>query len=65
MQEGALGSVMIKALCSKPEGRWFETWWSEYIFFNLPNLSDCTIPGVYSATKRNDYQKQKNNVSEE
>jgi hypothetical protein len=55
--------VGVKALCYKPEGRGFET----------DDVSDlCSIylilpaaigPGVYSAPNRNEYQKQKNNVS--
>jgi hypothetical protein len=33
-------------------------------FFNLPKLSSHIMPfGVYSASNRNEYQKQKNNVS--
>jgi hypothetical protein len=52
---GACGSIVVKALGYKPEGYWFETWWSEIL--NLPNLSR-----VYSASE---YQKQKNHVSEE
>jgi hypothetical protein len=48
------GSVVVKALCYKPEGRGFETQWGE--FLNLPNPS-----GVYSATNRNEYRKHKNN----
>jgi hypothetical protein len=32
------------------------------IFFNLPNSS---VPGVYSTSNRNVYQKQKNNISGE
>jgi hypothetical protein len=31
-------------------------------FFNLPNPSSCTRPWSFSASKRNEYQKQKNNV---
>jgi hypothetical protein len=42
MLKGALGSVVVKALCYKPEGRGFETRCGE--FFNLPNLSGRTRP---------------------
>jgi hypothetical protein len=38
----ACSSVVVKALCYKPEGRGFETWWGE--FLNLPNLSRRTRP---------------------
>jgi hypothetical protein len=34
-------------------------------FFNLPNPSAALAPEVYSAYNRNEYQKQKNNVSGE
>jgi hypothetical protein len=27
----------LEALCYKPEGRWFETRWGHWIFFDLPN----------------------------
>jgi hypothetical protein len=39
---GARGSVIVKALRYKPEGRGFDTRWSE--FFNLPNPSGRTRP---------------------
>jgi hypothetical protein len=38
--QGARGSVMVKALFYKPEGRGFDIWWGE--FLDLPNLSDRT-----------------------
>jgi hypothetical protein len=37
---GARGSVVVKALCYKPEGRGFDNRWGE--FLNLPNPSGCT-----------------------
>jgi hypothetical protein len=39
---GARGSVVFKALCYKPEGRGFDSWWGE--FLNLPNPSGRTRP---------------------
>jgi hypothetical protein len=62
---GARGSVVVMALCYKPEGRGLKTQWDEIFFFNLPNLSSRTGLGVYSASNINEYQKQKNNVSAE
>jgi hypothetical protein len=64
------GSIMVKALCDKAEGRGFQARWGECIFFFSPFLSFpiCLIlpaalgPGVYSTSNRNEYQKQKNNV---
>jgi hypothetical protein len=41
-QEGALGSVVVKALCYKPEGLRFDTRLGE--FLNLPNPSGRTRP---------------------
>jgi hypothetical protein len=34
-----------------------------FIFFNLPNPSAAHGSGVHSASNRNEYQKQKRNVS--
>jgi hypothetical protein len=53
---GGRGSVVVKALRYKPEGRGFDNRWCE--FLNLPNPSGRTRP---SASNRNEYQKHKNN----
>jgi hypothetical protein len=60
----ALAEV-VKALCYKLEGRWFETPMRWMNFFNLPNSSGCIMPWGYSASNRNVYQKQKSNSSGE
>jgi hypothetical protein len=39
---GARGSVVVKALFYKPDGRWFDTRWKW--FLNLPNPSGSTKP---------------------
>jgi hypothetical protein len=39
---GARGSVVVKALCYKPEGRGFDTRWGD--FLNLSNPSGRTRP---------------------
>jgi hypothetical protein len=62
---GAHSSVVVKALCYKPEGHGFETWWSEWIFFNLPHPSGRNRPWSLLSLYRNEYQKQKNYVSGE
>jgi hypothetical protein len=62
---GARGSVVVKELCYKPEGRGFQTWWGELIFSIHLILPAALGPGVYSASNRNQYQKQENNVSGE
>jgi hypothetical protein len=59
---GAHGSVVVKALCYKPEVRGFENQRDELIFFNLSNHSGLTRPWVYSVSNRNEYQKYKNDI---
>jgi hypothetical protein len=49
----------------KPEDRGFETGWHELIFSIYVTLPAALGPGIYSASDRNKYQKQKNNVSGE
>jgi hypothetical protein len=61
--QGTRGSIVVKALWYKLEGRRFETQWGE--FLNLPNPSGRSRPWVYSASNRNEYEKQNNNVSGE
>jgi hypothetical protein len=39
---GPRGSLVVKALGYKPEGRWFETRWGEIL--NLPNPFGRTRP---------------------
>jgi hypothetical protein len=56
---GARGSVVVKALRYKPEGRGFDP--DEVIFFLNLILPAALGPGVYSASNRNEYRKHKNN----
>jgi hypothetical protein len=65
LQTGARGSVVVKALCYKPEGRGFETRWDEWFLSIYLTLPVALGPGVYSASNRNEYQKHKNNVTGE
>jgi hypothetical protein len=62
---GGCSSVVVKVLFYKPEGRGFETRWVERIFSIYLILPATPGPGVYSASNRKAYQKQKNNVSGE
>jgi hypothetical protein len=62
---GARDSVLVKALCYKPGGRGFETRWDEWIFSIYLILPAALGPGMHSAYKRNEYRKQKSNVSGE
>jgi hypothetical protein len=52
--------VVVKALCYKPERRGFETGWGEWISSVYLILPGALGPGIYSASNRNEYQKQKN-----
>jgi hypothetical protein len=61
----SLGTVVVKALRYKHESRGFETRWSELLLSIYIILPAALGPRVYSASNRNDYQKQKNNISEE
>jgi hypothetical protein len=47
-------ATLVKELRYKPD---------DFIFFSLRNPSGPLGPGAHSASKRNEYQKQKNNVS--
>jgi hypothetical protein len=51
--KGNRGSVVVKALRYKPEGRRFETQWGEWIFSIYVILAAALGPGVYSASNRN------------
>jgi hypothetical protein len=63
MLMGGRRSVVVKALCYKPEGRGFETRLSERFLSIYLILPAALGPGIYSASNRNEYQKHKNNVS--
>jgi hypothetical protein len=57
---GARGSMVVKALCYKPEGRVFgpdEV--NQFFFSNYLILQATLVLGVYSASNRNECQKQK------
>jgi hypothetical protein len=59
------GNVVVMAPCYKPEGRGFETRLGERFFSIYIILPGALGPAVYSSSNRNEYQKQKNNVSGE
>jgi hypothetical protein len=56
---GVPGGVVVKALCYKTEGRWFNSPSGNTIFSNYLILPAALGSGVYSASYRNEYQKQK------
>jgi hypothetical protein len=49
---GARGSILVKALCYKPEGRGFETRWGEWNFSIYLILPAALGPGISSASNR-------------
>jgi hypothetical protein len=61
----ARDSVVVEALCYRAEGRGFKTRRGELMFSIYLILPAALGPGVYSASNRNEFQKQKNNVSGE
>ena len=46
------GSKVVKVLCYKSEGRWFDPSWCHWSF----SLTSHNGPGVDSASNRNEYQ---------
>jgi hypothetical protein len=62
MEFSLRGSVVIAALCCKPEGHGFEMQWGELIFPIYLILPAALDPGVYSVSHKNEYQKQKYNI---
>jgi hypothetical protein len=59
---GERGSIVVKALCCTLKDRGFDSrnHWVYLIYLMLPAALG---PGVYSASNRNEYQKQKNIIS--
>jgi hypothetical protein len=54
---GERSSAVAKALCSKPEGRGFET--MRLLNFSIYLIPPAALgPTVYSASNRNEYQKK-------
>jgi hypothetical protein len=53
---------VIKALCYKAEGRVFETRRGKGVFSMYLIVPTALGYGAYSASNKNEYQKQKNNV---
>jgi len=55
-QEGDRGSTVVKVLCYKSEGRWFDPSWCQWIFIDKKSLRSHYGTGVDSTSNRNDYQ---------
>ena len=52
---GDRGSTVVKVLCYKSEGRWFDPSLSEF-FIHIKSFRSHYGPGVDSASNRNEYQ---------
>jgi hypothetical protein len=63
--QGACSSIVVKTLCYKPEGRSFDFLVRSLDFSIYLILSATLGPEVYSASNRNEYQKDTNKVSGE
>jgi len=50
------GSTVVKVLCYKSEGRWFDPSWCQWIFIDIKSFRSHHGPGVDSASNRNEYQ---------
>jgi hypothetical protein len=63
--QGACSSIVVKTLCYKPKGHSFDSL-VRLLDFSIYLILPATLgPGVYSASNRNKYQKDRNNVSGE
>ena len=54
--EGDRGNTMVKVLCYKSKGRWFDLSWCQWIFHWHKILPIALGPGVDSASNINEYQ---------
>ena len=52
---GDRGSTVVKVLCYKSEGRWFDPSYSGF-FIYIKSFRSHYGPGVDSASNRNEYQ---------
>jgi len=53
---GDRGSTVVKVLCYKSEGRWFDPSWCQWNFIDLKSFRSHYGPGVDSASNRNENQ---------
>jgi len=51
-----LGSTVVKALCYKSEGRWFDSRWCNEFFIDIKSFRSHYGPEVDSASNINEYQ---------
>jgi len=53
---GTRSSTVVKVLCYKSEGRWFDPSWCHWNFSLTQSFRSHYEPGVYSASNTNEYQ---------
>jgi hypothetical protein len=53
------GALLVEALCYEPEGRRFEIRRGEWLLTIYLFLSAALDPGLYRASNRNEYRRQK------
>jgi len=53
---GDRGGTVVKVLCYKSEGRWFDSRWCHWNFSLAYSFRSHYGPGVDSASNRNEYQ---------
>jgi len=53
---GDRGSTVVKVLCYKSEGRWFDPIWCHWNLSSTQSFRTHYGPGVDSASDRNEYQ---------
>jgi len=53
---GTGGSTVVKVLCYKSEGRWFDLSSVSGFFIDIKSFRSHYGPGVDSASNRNEYQ---------
>jgi len=53
---GDCGSTVVKVLCYKSEGRWFDPSGVSGFFIDIKSFRSHYVPGVDSACNRNEYQ---------
>ena len=56
VQNGDRGNTVVKVLCYKSGGRWFDPSWCQWIFHWHKSFRSHYGPGVDSASNRNEYQ---------
>ena len=50
------GSTVVKVLCYKLEGRWFDSRWCHWNFLLTKSFRSHSSPGVDSVSNKNEYQ---------